>query len=75
VDIPKTLLKAARYFEDLDICEGFMREIKRHEQPPVCPKCGSSRIGEIKTRLGRTIGLAGSENFSAFLLTNRGARV
>ena len=30
MDTPKTLLQAARYFADLDICEEFMREIKWH---------------------------------------------
>jgi len=50
MDTPKTLLQAARYFADLDICEEFMREIKWHGNEPVCPHCGSSRIGEIKTR-------------------------
>ncbi len=47
---PKTLLQAARFFEDLDKCEEFMRDIKWHGQSPACPKCGSSRVGEIKTR-------------------------
>lgn len=50
METPKTLLQAARYFADLDVCEEFMREIKWHNNDPVCPKCGSERIGEIKTR-------------------------
>jgi len=50
MDIPKTLLQAARYFADWDICEEFMRKIKWHGNEPVCPHCGSERIGEIKTR-------------------------
>ncbi|MDD5010504.1 MAG: IS1595 family transposase [Phycisphaerae bacterium] len=50
METPKTLLQAARYFADLDICEKFMREIKWHGDEPTCPKCGSKRIGEIKTR-------------------------
>ncbi len=47
---PKTLLQAARYFADPDICENYMREIRWAGNPPVCPNCGSKRIGEIKTR-------------------------
>ncbi|HAL44579.1 MAG TPA: IS1595 family transposase [Phycisphaerales bacterium] len=50
METPKTLLQAARYFADLDICEKFMREIKWHGDEPACPHCGSKRIGEIKTR-------------------------
>lgn len=50
METPKTLLQAARYFADLDICEKFMREIKWHGDEPTCPHCGSKRIGEIATR-------------------------
>ena len=50
MNTPKTLLQAARYFADLDVCEEFMREIKWLGNEPVCPACGSTRIGEIKTR-------------------------
>jgi transposase-like protein len=50
MDIPKTLLQAVRYFANPDTCEEFMREIKWHGNEPNCPQCGSSRIGEIKTR-------------------------
>ena len=50
METPKTLLQASRYFADLDVCEEFMREMKWHANDPVCPKCGSDRIGEIKTR-------------------------
>jgi len=50
MNTPKTLLQAARYFADLNICEEFMREIRWHGNDPVCPYCGSKRIGEVKTR-------------------------
>jgi transposase-like protein len=50
METPKTLLQAARFFADLDICEKFMREIKWHGDEPACPKCGSKRIGEVATR-------------------------
>ena len=50
MDTPKTLLQAARYFADLSVCEEFMREIRWHGNDPVCPCCGSKRIGEVKTR-------------------------
>jgi transposase-like protein len=50
METPKTLLAAARYFADLNVCEQFMREIKWHGTQPACPHCGSLRIGEVKTR-------------------------
>lgn len=50
MDTPKTLLQATRYFANPDTCEEFMREIKWHGNEPVCPQCGSSRVGQIKTR-------------------------
>lgn len=50
MNTPKTLLQAARYFADIAICEDYMREIRWAGNPPVCPHCGSMRIGEIKTR-------------------------
>jgi transposase-like protein len=50
MDTPQTLLQAARYFADLDMCEKFMRDIKWHGDEPACPKCGSHRVGEVKTR-------------------------
>ena len=50
METPKTLLQAARYFADLNICEKFMRDIKWHGDEPACPHCGSKRVGEIKTR-------------------------
>jgi transposase-like protein len=50
MDTPKTLLQAARYFADLDVCEKYMREIKWQGKEPVCHHCGGLRISEIKTR-------------------------
>lgn len=50
METPKTLLQAVRYFSDLNVCENYMREIRWAGNPPVCPHCGSMRIGEIKTR-------------------------
>lgn len=50
METPKTLLQAARYFADLDVCEKFMRDIKWHGDEPACPHCGSNRIGEVATR-------------------------
>jgi len=50
MDTPQTLLQAAHYFADLDICEKFMRDIKWLGVEPVCPHCRSKRVGEIKTR-------------------------
>jgi transposase-like protein len=44
------LLEAVRYFSDLDICNQYMTQIKWPNKKPVCPACGSHRIGEIHTR-------------------------
>ena len=49
METPKTLLQAVRYFTDLDVCEDYMREIRWAGNPPACPRCGSMRIGEVKT--------------------------
>lgn len=50
METPKTLLEAARYFADVTVCEDYMREIRWSGGTPVCPSCGSERIGEIATR-------------------------
>jgi hypothetical protein len=49
METPKTLLQAARYFADLNICENFMRDIKWHGEEPACPHCGS--IGALSKSL------------------------
>lgn len=49
IDTPKTLLEAARYFADIEVCEAYMKSL-RWTGEPVCPKCGGERIGEIATR-------------------------
>ena len=49
-DLPTTLLAAVRYFSDLDICDEYMKRIKWPKGKPVCPKCGSDRIGVLKSR-------------------------
>jgi len=51
-DCPKTLLEAARYFADLDVCNEYMRRIKWPGGVITCPACGAKgeRIGEIATR-------------------------
>lgn len=50
IEQPERLLEAVRYFADLDVCNSYMRRIKWRNGKPVCPACGSSRIGEIHTR-------------------------
>jgi len=50
METPKTLLQAARYFADIEICKKYMRDIRWQGSPPACPECGSLRLGEIKTR-------------------------
>lgn len=49
-DCPKTLLEAARYFADLDVCEEYMRRIRWPDGKIACPACGGTKIGEVKTR-------------------------
>lgn len=51
-DCPKTLLEAARYFADLDVCNEYMKQIKWKGGAVTCPHCGAKgeRIGEITTR-------------------------
>src|SRR5690606_12365461 len=48
--IPTTLIEAVRYFANLDNCERLMREMRWPGGKPQCPECGSTNIGEIKTR-------------------------
>lgn len=52
METPKTLLQAARYFADVEVCEQYMRSIRWPGGVPVCQKCGArgDRIGEIATR-------------------------
>ena len=52
METPKTLLEAARYFADIEVCEDYMREIRWPKGVPVCPDCSATgdRIGEITTR-------------------------
>jgi len=51
-DCPQTMLEAARYFADRDVCEDYMRRIKWPDGKITCPSCGATgdRIGEIQTR-------------------------
>ena len=49
-DTHKTLIEAVRYFDDPEICDEYMRQIKWPDGKVACPQCGSDKIGEIKTR-------------------------
>lgn len=49
-DTPKTLLEAVRYFSDPKICFEHMLQAKWPLSNPVCPKCGSDRVGVIRSR-------------------------
>ncbi|HQG06731.1 MAG TPA: transposase [Anaerohalosphaeraceae bacterium] len=49
-DTNKALLRAARFFAKSDACEELMRAIKWYGGEPVCPTCGSGRIGAVQTR-------------------------
>jgi len=50
MDTPKTLLEAARYFSDRKTCETYMAQVRWHGGNPVCPTCGSIRVGAVGTR-------------------------
>lgn len=49
-DTPTTLIQAVKYFADIDMCNEYMKQIKWPDGKIVCPKCGSEKVGEIKTR-------------------------
>jgi transposase-like protein len=49
-DTPKTLLEAVRYFADPKVCFEHMLQAKWPEGNPTCPKCGSERVGVIRSR-------------------------
>lgn len=49
-DTPKTLLEAVRYFADPKACFEHMLQAKWPESNPTCPKCGSERVGVIRSR-------------------------
>jgi transposase-like protein len=50
MDTPKTLLEAARYFADRNVCEDYMRDLRWQVGKPVCPVCGSEDIGTVASR-------------------------
>lgn len=52
-DLPPTLIEAVRYFSDLSVCHDYMRQIKWPDGKVTCPKCGSEKCAEIKTRPGK----------------------
>ncbi|HWN10712.1 MAG TPA: IS1595 family transposase [Pyrinomonadaceae bacterium] len=47
--LPKTLLEAVKYFEDIDRCIEFM-SILRWPDGVICPHCDSEQVGFLKTR-------------------------
>lgn len=49
-DTPKTLLEAVRYFADPKVCFEHMLQAKWPLSNPTCPKCGSNRVGVIRSR-------------------------
>ena len=46
----KTLLDAVKYFADFDVTFNYMLGIKWPDGKPLCPKCGSDKIGLIQSR-------------------------
>jgi transposase-like protein len=49
-DTPKTLMEAVRYFADPKVCFEHMLQAKWPLSNPACPKCGSERVGVIRSR-------------------------
>ena len=47
---PNSLIEAVRFFSDLDQCNEYMRQIKWPDGNIVCPRCGSQKVAEIRTR-------------------------
>lgn len=47
---PQTLLDAVRYFSDPQVCFETMPAVKWPDGKIACPKCGSNRVGVIKSR-------------------------
>lgn len=47
---PQTLLDAVRYFADPQVCFETMLAVKWPDGKITCPKCGSDRVGVIKSR-------------------------
>src|SRR3954468_21983339 len=47
---PKTLLDAVRHFADPDTCHRYLVGVKWPDGNPRCPKCGTDRVSELKTR-------------------------
>lgn len=48
--VPKTLLDACCYYADPKVCFETMLGVKWPDGKIVCPKCGGSKIGVIRTR-------------------------
>src|SRR5262245_22723757 len=48
--MPESLLEAVRVFSDLDVCHIYMLGLKWPDGKITCPKCGSDKVGEIKSR-------------------------
>lgn len=49
---PATLIEAIRYFSNLTVCHEYMRKIKWPDGKVCCPKCGTEKCTEIKSRPG-----------------------
>ena len=48
--MPQTLLEAARYFADPNVCHEYMIQIRWPDGKITCPKCGSDRVGHVASR-------------------------
>lgn len=49
-DVPQTLAEAVAYYRDPKVCFETMLAVKWPDGKIVCPKCGTAKVGVIRTR-------------------------
>lgn len=47
---PTTLVEAVRFFADPENCDSYIKGIRWPDGMKCCPKCGSTAVGEIRSR-------------------------
>jgi transposase-like protein len=47
---PESLMEAAQYFADLDVCHAYMERLKWPDGTIRCPHCNGEKIGRIQSR-------------------------
>jgi transposase-like protein len=46
-NIPETLIEAIQFYADLDNCHEFLSKKRWPDGKPICPHCGSDKIGKL----------------------------